>query len=70
MVYLNGQLEVEGELNATVAQATEKAMYIGGRANGQTSFEGKLDEVAIFDRVLTAQEVSQQFQNAGQVGQE
>ena len=70
MVYLNGQLEVEGELNATVAQATEKAIYIGGRENGQTSFEGKLDEVAIFDRVLTAQEVSQQFQNAGQVGQE
>ena len=70
MVYLNGQLEVEGELNATVAQATEKAIYIGGRGNGQTSFEGKLDEVAIFDRVLTAQEVSQQFQNAGQVGQE
>ena len=69
MVYLNGQLEVEGELNATVAQATEKAIYIGGRENGQTSFEGKLDEVAIFDRVLTAQEVSQQFQNAGQVGQ-
>ena len=70
MVYLNGQLEVEGELNATVSQATEKAIYIGGRGNGQTSFEGKLDEVAIFDRVLTAQEVSQQFQNAGQVGQE
>ena len=70
MVYLNGQLEVEGELNATVAQATEKAIYIGGRENGQTSFEGKLDEVAIFDRVLTAQEVSQQFQNAGQVGHE
>ena len=70
MVYLNGQLEVEGELNATVAQATEKAIYIGGRENGQTSFEGKLDEVAIFDRVLTAQEVSQQFQNAGQGGQE
>ena len=69
-VYLNGQLEVEGELNATVAQATEKAIYIGGRGNGQTSFEGKLDEVAIFDRALTAQEVSQQFQNAGQVGQE
>ena len=70
MVYLNGQLEVEGELNATVAQSSEKAIYIGGRGNGQTSFEGKLDEVAIFDRVLTAQEVSQQFQNAEQVGQE
>lgn len=70
MVYLNGQLEVEGEFNATVAQSTEKAVYIGGRGNGQTSFEGKLDEVAIFDRALTVQEVSQQFQNAGQVGQE
>lgn len=70
MVYLNGQLEVEGGLNATVAQSSEKVMYIGGRGNGQTSFEGKLDEVAIFDRALTAQEISQQFQNAGQVGQE
>jgi hypothetical protein len=70
MVYLNGQLEVEGELNATVIKATEKAIYIGGRANGQTSFEGKLDEVAIFDRALTDQEITQQFQKAGQVGKE
>ena len=70
MVYLNGQLEVEGELNANLAKPSANGFYLGGRANGQTSFEGKLDEVAIFDRALTDQEITQQFQKAGQVGKE
>lgn len=33
-------------------------LFFGGSATGENGFEGKLDEIAIFDRVLTVEEIA------------
>ncbi len=35
-----------------------KRLYVGGTADGTFNFEGKIDEVAIYDRALTADEIA------------
>lgn len=54
-VYLNGELEIEGEAKASAIPAC----FFAGRSDNQANWEGRLDEVAIFDRVLSQQEVEQ-----------
>ncbi len=54
-VYLNGQLEIE--INVTFLTDTNK-VFIGGHADDTNNWEGRLDEVAIFDRVLTPGEIA------------
>ncbi|QDV68244.1 hypothetical protein Poly24_19530 [Rosistilla carotiformis] len=52
-VYLNGskQPEIETTASATgVSQVGE--LFIGGRSDDDSNFEGRIDEVAIFDRAL------------------
>lgn len=56
-VYLDGQLEIEGELPAP--RSAEDALFAGGRSDGFANFEGKLDEVALYDRALAAAEVAE-----------
>ncbi len=51
-VYLDGKLEISGE-----AAAAGGTLWIGGRAG----FEGKIDEVAVFGRALSADEVAGHF---------
>ncbi|PQO27374.1 hypothetical protein C5Y96_17690 [Blastopirellula marina] len=53
-VYLNGQLEIEAQADSI---ATTDHVYIGGHANNTNNWEGRLDEVAIFDRALTIAEI-------------
>lgn len=57
-VYLNGdsEPEISGELRS--AGASERGLWwFGGRSDGLASFEGKLDEVAVYDRALKREEI-------------
>jgi putative membrane-bound dehydrogenase-like protein len=65
-VYLNGnpEPEIQGELVPTFSQSTSE-IFLGGRSDRLFGLEGRLDEVALYDRALTADEVSQHFAVAG-----
>jgi Concanavalin A-like lectin/glucanases superfamily len=62
-VHLDGQAQpdLEGELPVVVAG---DAVFIGGRADNFANWEGKLDEFALFDRALTAGEITLLCQSA------
>ena len=60
-VYLDGKLEIESKLEWTIDQPAKLPVFIGGRSDKLFGFEGKLDEVAVFDRALSASEVAAQF---------
>ena len=32
-------------------------LFVGGRSDNQLNFEGRIDEVAVFDRALSVQEI-------------
>ncbi len=52
-VYLNGQLEIEGRSH----RCTIPACFLGGRSDNINNWEGRLDEIAIFPRALTSEEI-------------
>ncbi len=54
-VYLDGRKEVFAEVDS-VQKAAE--LFIGGDSEGIANFEGKLDEVAVYDRALQVSEVA------------
>jgi len=62
-VYLNGNQEVDGtamtSLPARVGQC-----FVGGRCDGDSNFEGRVDETAIYDRALTDDEVAKLYRAA------
>ena len=52
--YLNGALEFE----ALVAPKTPiEQCFFGGRSDSDSNWEGRLDEVAVFDRALGVDEI-------------
>ena len=53
-VYLDGQLQIEAKASAL---QPVQSLYLGGRHDNQSNWEGRLDEAAIFDRALSAAEV-------------
>jgi hypothetical protein len=53
-VYLNGSLEIEGQ--ARPSTITE--CFFGGRSDNDSGWEGRLDEIAVFNRALSADEVA------------
>lgn len=53
-IYLNGSLELEAEAKA----CSIPQWFFAGRSDNDSNWEGRLDEVAVFDRALTAQEVT------------
>ena len=61
-VYLDGQAnaEIAGELE-DVKPASSAQLIFAGRSDGQLSLEGKLDEIAVYDRVLSVDEVASHF---------
>ncbi len=59
-VYLNGQAEPELRSEAEAPPGAE-TLWIGGREDGRDGFEGKIDEVAIYDRALSAAEAAGHF---------
>jgi len=55
--YLNGRLEFEAEAPAGALTSLRQS-FLGGRSDHDSSWEGRLDEVAVFDRALTSEEVA------------
>ena len=65
-VYLNGNPtpEIAGEADSTLAPE-EKAFFVGGRSDNFANWEGKLDEVAVYDRALKPEEVVAHYRASG-----
>ncbi len=53
-VYLDGKLDIEAKAKTKLFA---EDVFIGGRNDNQSNWEGRIDEVAIFDRALTPAEV-------------
>jgi hypothetical protein len=66
-VYLDGNEtpEIRGDLEPG-AEAGTASLFFGGRQDREATFEGKLDEVAVYARPLTPSEIAAHFQAAGQ----
>jgi len=56
-VYLNGVEEIACEAPAAFPEHYE-TFYFGGRCDNDSNWEGRLDEIAVFDRALRAEEVA------------
>jgi hypothetical protein len=58
-VYLNGhpEPEIETESSAAFPEGFDR-LFFGGRCDRQDNWEGRLDEIAVFDRALTAEEIA------------
>jgi len=56
-VYLNGQLEIETKAAANFPAGLDQCFF-GGRSDNDSNWEGRLDEIAAFDRALSAKEVA------------
>ncbi|REJ71867.1 MAG: hypothetical protein DWQ29_22530 [Planctomycetota bacterium] len=57
-VYLNGSLEIE--TSASAERLTDlPRLFIGGRCDNRFNWEGRIDEVSLFDRALAADEAGQ-----------
>ena len=53
-IYLDGKLEIEASVKTG---PVVEHFFIGGRNDNQANWEGRLDEVAVFDRALRAEEI-------------
>ena len=60
-VFLDGRLEIEGKAGGV---PTEGPLWLGGRADGAASFEGRIDEAAVYSRALSAKEAAAHFKAA------
>jgi hypothetical protein len=62
LVFLNGSNtpEIDARLDTGEAAATED-IIIGGRADGQFNFEGRIGRVAIYDRPLSPDEIARHY---------
>lgn len=56
-VYLNGQREIETQA-APGALTAQAFGFFGGRSDNDSNWEGRLDEIAVFDRALTDAEAA------------
>jgi putative membrane-bound dehydrogenase-like protein len=61
-VHLDGKQEpeIEGIFKHTIPQG-ENALFMGGRNDGLFNFEGKLDEISVYTRALTALEIETHY---------
>lgn len=55
--YLNGNLEIETSAPDEFPHGFEQ-LFVGGRSDNQANWEGRLDEVVVFDRPLTSEEIN------------
>ncbi len=53
-VYLNGKLEIETK----AASAHIPSVFFGGRSDNNSNWEGRMDEIAVFDRALSVEEIA------------
>ena len=58
-VYLNGnrnpEIETETSSDSLVSLS---ALFFGGRCDNESNWEGRLDEIAVFDRALSPNEIA------------
>jgi len=62
-VYLDGRTQPEISGGTAPPPATDD-IFIGGRSDGQYNLEGRIDEVAIYTRALSAEEIQKHYQAA------
>jgi concanavalin A-like lectin/glucanase superfamily protein len=62
--WLNGTREFSGEAEITLPKGV-RTLFIGGRCDGVSNFEGRIDEVAVYYRVLSAAEIRSHHHAAG-----
>ena len=69
VVYLDGDPKPEIAGEAEVDESGRSGMLsIGGHMGGLASFEGKIDEVALYDRALRAEEIVEHVRAANVPG--
>ncbi|MDA0918058.1 MAG: hypothetical protein O2945_03190 [Planctomycetota bacterium] len=56
-IYLNGKKEIESTADVDFPAGFDQ-LFLGGRSDNDSNWEGRLDEIAVFDRALDASEVS------------
>jgi hypothetical protein len=56
-IYLNGKQEIDTTSESSFPAAFGQ-LFLGGRSDNDSNWEGRLDEIAVFDRALTEGEVS------------
>jgi hypothetical protein len=56
-VYLDSNLEIETSAAADFPAGLDQ-YFLGGRSDNDSNWEGRLDEIAIFNRALSAGEVA------------
>lgn len=56
--YLNGALEFETESAVEAAKAPHECFF-GGRSDNDSNWEGRIDEIAVFDRALKKEDIAQ-----------
>ena len=59
-VFLDGKLEIEADVDWTLPEDVN-SMFIGGRCDDFSNFEGKIDEVALYPHTLTAKQAAAHF---------
>ena len=59
-VWLDGRPEIDATVPAASGPGPEE-LFIGGRSDGADGWEGRIDEVALFDRPLSAEEIGTIF---------
>ncbi len=69
LIYIDGELDAEGGPSEGTDVTTESPLYIGASVRiGETTrryFEGLIDEVGIYNRVLTEDEIEHNFNSEG-----
>ena len=61
-VYLNGN--PAPEISGEAAPDKSPALFVGGRSDKEATFEGRIDEVAIYGHALSPQEIRRHYQLA------
>ena len=66
-IYVNGSLDVtvRSDISKEIAESTSN-VFIGRRSYEPVFFKGSIDEVMIFDRALSAEEIKQIYSSAGE----
>lgn len=68
-VYLNGnpQPEIDASVKMTIPTSVAQ-LFLAGRNDNDSNFEGKLDEISVYDRALTVEEIERLFTSAAEPG--
>jgi hypothetical protein len=63
-VYLDGKPETTGERESTLPPGNT-SVFLGGRCDNFANLEGRVDEVALYGRALSSEEVAAHFKASG-----